>query len=654
MRVLNLRESETKIQPHERFFVELWYGMTHKETLDSHRVRCLNSRTILRELNEELAILQYRSDHGLTADALKGLCSEALELLQQDPVIRKHFAKHFRILEPLLKTHPSFEEKGKGKKEEKSEPSSDEAKKAFRFRVADLNAALDRQYFEEVCTELQLAMKPGNEHEIHLLTGSLLTDLVDRGWRLEALFRWHKHFLLPRERSFSFAENLVFMLRQFAQPAQFFNVSLKLTGSKRLHQLGKLGPFELSQKPTIKHATAEEERFCRTDALVTFAQTKIEAFDHISAAIRAREKFEECLDLLRFNFEQAVLKIEGVSFVRRSGDGRIELPLVHHVVPNPVQNLSRDNFQGFVDGVNSILSRKDIDETSRERLAAAIRHYRFGRDADGYRDKSLNWWMGLELLGDVARRESGIGPTVIHNASHALVQPYLFRLLRDILATLKYCEIEWPPELAAAAGCDTLEELDCPKLLTLLQNPSGSTTLWQRCSEHPVVVFRGRKLADALSTPSTALGLLKLHYSHVLWQIGRVYRIRCCIVHGSPIRFRLALLAANLEFYLKEVILFVIDSFQHHRHITTLEEVYGRAELNFSGVVSMLQAANAPADTVRLAVFNSIVIQEEPPTIAAVPGAATPTAAPAGTTRVDHAEPLAPTTPGTSPAEPKP
>ena len=263
-------------------------------------------------------------------------------------------------------------------------------------------------------------MKPGNEEQIQILTGALLTDLVDRGWTLEALFRWHKHFLVAKRRTFTFGENLAFMLRQFADPAQPFSVTMKLTGSDRLHTLGKLGSFDLAQVASVKPKTAEEERFCRTDALVTFAQTKTEAVDHISAAILAREKFEEGLDLLRFNFEKAVLKIEEVSFVRRCGDGRIELPSVHHSVPNPVENLSQEGFQDFVDNLNVILSRKGIDDVSRERLGSAIRHYRFGRDADGYKDKFVNWWLGLEILAGVPRRDGGIGPTVIHNASHVL------------------------------------------------------------------------------------------------------------------------------------------------------------------------------------------------------------------------------------------
>ena len=599
--------------------------------MDSHRVRCMNSRTIVRELNEELEI------NLLAFEELKALCAETLELLERDLVIQNHFHKHLAVLAPLLKDPAFMDEKNnKPDGKNKTDATPETKKKTLRFGVADLNAALNKHYFEELGVELQLAMKPNNESQIHLLIGSLLTDLVDRGWTLEALFRWHKHFIVPKDPKFTFAVNLGFMLRQFADVDQKFSVTMKLTGSNRLHRLGKLGDFTLSKTASLTPGTVEEKRFCQTDSLVTFAQTDTEAVDHISAAFHAREDFEEGLDMLRFNFERAVLKIEETCYVRRYGDGRTELPSVRHSVPNPSENLTHDDFQDFVDQLNVMLARKDIDDVSRERLASAIRHYRFGRDADGYKDKFLNWWMGLEILAGVARREGGIGPTVIHNASHALIQPYLFRLLRDLLATLKYYKVTWPAYVAAATGCANVNDLNSPKLLALLQNPAAANSLWAQCTNNLVIAYRGGKLATAFSSPKNTLGFIRFHNAHLLWHISRLYRIRCCIVHGSKVRFRLALPAANVEFYLKELILYVIESFHHHKHITNLEEIYGRAELNSLSTIGALEKANAVNESIYGAVFNSLVIHETngvaaAPAAAPVAPAPAPAAAPATT-----------------------
>ena len=190
--------------------------------------------------------------------------------------------------------------------------------------------------------------------------------------------------------------------------------------------------------------------------------------------------------------------------------------------------------------------------------------------------------------------------------------------------------------------------------MAVLQNAGAANSLWGQCGGNPVVAFRGRKLTTAWSSAKGTAGLIKTHHAHLLWHISRLYRIRCCIVHGAPIRFRLALLAANLEFYLKELILFVIDSFRRHQHVTALDAIYGRAELGYASVVGALEATAAGTDAVTGAVFNSLVIQEAAP--APVPAAALP-AGPAAAAATAPAAPAAPAgapAPATAPAAPVP
>ena len=113
MRVIAARKLDAaSLEPHERFFVELWYSMTHMRSLDSHRVRCLNARTIVRELADELQI-------GLIDEPeLSTLCDEAREILSDDPVVQRRFGVGFAIVEPLLKNPPIQQpEKGKNKPE---------------------------------------------------------------------------------------------------------------------------------------------------------------------------------------------------------------------------------------------------------------------------------------------------------------------------------------------------------------------------------------------------------------------------------------------------------------------------------------------------------------------------------------------------------
>jgi len=105
---------------------------------------------------------------------------------------------------------------------------------------------------------------------------------------------------------------------------------------------------------------------------------------------------------------------------------------------------------------------------------------------------------------------------------------------------------------------------------------------------------------------------LDRHHRHLMWHLGRLYRIRCCIVHGSAVQFKMPLLAANLEFYLKELIIICLRSLGSNPHIASLREIFQRASIARQRNEKELKAPGATADAIRVAVFNSIVIQENP------------------------------------------
>ncbi len=170
--------------------------------------------------------------------------------------------------------------------------------------------------------------------------------------------------------------------------------------------------------------------------------------------------------------------------------------------------------------------------------------------------------------------------------------------------------IEWAADFQADTGVQTLGELTSRGLLQLLQSPPLATRLAQSFPGHPVAAFRISRLAERLQDPAKTADLLALHHRHLVWQLARLYRIRCCIVHGSTITFKMPLFAANLEFYLREMIIVCLRALSLNTHINSLREVFQRAGLVRQRTDSLLRAKGAPMDTVRGAVFNAMIIQE--------------------------------------------
>ncbi len=603
MRVLDAKILDAaKLAEHERLFVELWHSMTHMLSLDSYRVKCMNSRMIIRELSEELRI-------GLISDGeLKALCMEAEEILASDPIIKASFTAGNRAITSFLSSPPV----AKDAKDRVNRATSD-AWRQFVLTAEDFSVGLEQDYFRRLAAALHVAIKPDNEEEIHTLLGSLLSDLVDRGWTLEALYRWHTKFLPDDDgTTYPFEKNLSFMLAQLSRDKQEFRVSLRLTGSDKLLSVGAFHGLNLASKITVVAKTDAEKRFAESNALVTFATTTVQAVDAVSATIETRALAEQLLDLMRFDYEHRnVVRIEDQCYVRRNGDGRSDLIRIRHAVPNPREAVDDDDFHRFVRDLDGLAQKSRLDPAARRQLNAAIRQYRFGSDGEDYRHKFLTWWMGLEALTATVRGKP-IGETVTHNVSHAMMRRYVFRLVRDLLTTLKYLRVEWPADLAGHTGCATLDDLTISQLLTVLQSNKHAATLWQLCAGHPMVVLRGKSVEKALSSPKAMLEKLRGHLRHLEWHVARLYRIRCCIVHGSPIRFQLGLFAANLEFYLKELTRFTLTSFRDNDHIESLEELFHRATVACDRTMADLDNQNAIADSVREAVFSDVVVREKP------------------------------------------
>jgi len=585
------------LTPHQRFFVELWYSMTHLHSLDSYRVKCLNAHTVIRELNEELHI-------GLVnEEELAALCWETLEILESDTIINVCFTDHLRVFKPLF---DKLQTGGKYKLKES---------KQLKFVTQDFLVALDAKYFTCLCDAIPAAIKPDNEDQIRQLVSALLSELVGQGWPIETLFRWHWHFLKQKARpAYSFEQNLDFMLHQFKRGPQSFRVTLQLSGSKKLSGIETFHGFRLTEDLTLPaHEKAKviggiPDKFLRPNEYMLFATTDVQALDSGSAAIHARTKIEYLLDLARFDFETQVVKVGSRCLVRRQGDGRVELLEIPQAVPNPQLTGALDDFKVLVESVDKVLEKPHIDSISRQQLEASIRQYRFGSDAESYRDKFTAWWTGLEALTNLIQGKS-IGSNVMFNTSRAMLCNYMYRLLSDLLETLKYLKIVWQPELAGHSGCPDIESLTVPKLLEILESSAHAKILWDQCAAHPALLHFGKQLQDVVSDPSKLYDKFKEHRRHLEWQLNRLYRIRCCLVHGSPIQFNLALYAANLEFYLKEIIRFVLTAFNENDHIESLEEVFHRASACYDRKKALLKDPKHGACAIHEAVCMDIVVR---------------------------------------------
>ena len=280
-----------------------------------------------------------------------------------------------------------------------------------------------------------------------------------------------------------------------------------------------------------------------------------------------------------------------------------------------MESLDEHGFEAFTNRLAATQSSATLTKESKNRIETALRRYRFGRDSHSYSDKFLNWSMGLEALANVGGigtdgKKATIGRTVSDNVSHAMLTGYLLRILRDFLATLNYLTPVWQPSYEPVTGSKSFAELDVPGLVRLLQDNVQTPALWNTLADRPFVVRRGQAIVGWLADPNTTAEHLTAHRKHLQWHINRLYRIRCCLVHGSPIRFRLPLFSANLEYYLKQTLTFTLDALVEHSHVADLASLFQRGVIRWERQLKALNDSTADRVTIADAIFASVIAND--------------------------------------------
>jgi len=562
----------------ERLFVETWYSLTHVRSLDSFRARCLNSRTIIREIHEELELGRIKDEH------LEALLREAAFLLEKDSVIASEFAALLKCMQSHFK-----------------KKTKELNKTTLKIDFADAHQALRRKYLPTLCEKLQIAVSTNDLDGAEKLTGSLVSDLIDRGWSLETLFGWHGHFLKQKARGF--ANNLSFMLTQLQQKKQSFQIVLRLAGSSKTRQLDDHGSFTISEAAPITPHGQKEIAYCSINVNQCFATCTIKSLYHDDAALEARNKLESLLDLLQFEYEQSTVSIDEECLVERLDDKKRQFVRIRTQIPNPLESLQEGDFQAFVRRRNSLASSPRIDRSTKRLILASIRQYRFGRDSTSLSDKFVNWWMGLEAL---CHAQGDIGTTVSRRIGNCILHGYLFRICRDLLITVKHYKVSWSKDFATEADSEHLVGLSVGGLIKLLQSNQGQA-LCDSLGGNLLLERHANSVRIWLTDANACSLQLDGHLSRVQWHLHRLYRIRCCIVHGAPVRFKLTLAAANLEYYLKQTVLLTMEALDNHDHVNGLDEVYERTQLSNNRVLEALRERNADHQTIRDSVFSHLV-----------------------------------------------
>jgi len=507
--------------PGQRLFVQLWYSMVHRGSLDSHRVRCMDSLNITRELQT----LFSKPPQKVETD-IQRVAGEALQILSADRSLKKHFHSHFARIQPLLEhlavkaTRPNL----------------------IDYYLRDLVTDLEARYKSCILDDLELAIfHEGSDEKIRELTGVLLTRLVDEGQTLESLFNIGRYILLGRDDAFTEFRERFSRLRSVVtrQPSNH-SLVFRLSG---FHKPGEALPQlpGLKLRPTWKtppdcsipeHAEQRVKEFLSPDTHA-FATIQITAWDDRAAGRSGRSRLESALDLLRFEREAGPIVVDNHFLSIRESDSIARVYEIPRAIPNPTRRVRLADFHQFVADTTGVLQSQILDGPSREKIRSALRFYRMGRDAAESTNKLVNWWTALEYLVRTGGQGS-IGDVVITRLAPILTLHYLPKHLEDARETMGRFAIDPHQSTQDQYGVSAYAQLKVADLFDVLRSEKERNHIVKSLKQlQPAFVHILERLWNGISDPPNLLSLLSGHQQRVEWHIHRIYRGRCDIVHSA-------------------------------------------------------------------------------------------------------------------------
>ncbi len=419
-----IRESKRVVLPKDsahRFFIQAWYSLVHRNSLDSHRVRCMNSLNILREL-DELIIKTHLP--GIFND-IKKAAEEALEILKGDQIIQMHYQRSSSIIEELLLKIIKADKRG---------PETTLAS----YYIKDLLHDFHGSYKRNVLSSLEKAIfDDKSESDIFEFTGALLSTLIDEGYSIEGLYSIVQDIFIANKSRKSFSENYQFMKRIVDHTHSGYDIVFRLVGCNKPDFLPpKIAGVFFEKEPIFENAETRIKSFLSPGQSVLFGTIPVTAQDDRSAGLVARKTLDDVLDLMRFELEQDIIEVD-TEFLSRRSDGKSRIFKLPSEIPNPTRNISAEEFASFVERLAELLTNELLDKGSKERMSSAIRFYRMGRDASQFENKFLNWWTALEYL--VRHEQGDIIKEIEGKLKAVLVINYIGKYLESFRRALSYC-----------------------------------------------------------------------------------------------------------------------------------------------------------------------------------------------------------------------
>lgn len=398
--------------------------------------------------------------------------------------------------------------------------------------------------------------------QIELVTNNLLSSLIDKGWSLESLFQLHQWILVPRlplksaegqDPQYNFVDAFENVRNRLISPPKPYTVVFAVQNVSKPDLFPKqIADISFESAPPLVSEDSNDyaRSYAKAASNKLFAKVTVKAQDGREAGMLASDKISHILDLVRFEYERKSILIPDQFLLIKDNDRctRLTIP---KVVPNPQTDWQPAELEEFVRKLEELAASGTLPEEAKDRIYSAFRLYRVGADTRNFENKLVNWWTAIEYLV-----KGGSGGGIGDGVERALVPVLSLMYIAKHLETYKSQLIQLRININDPVNGATvdLRNLSTVEFYKFLIHPTVIPRVESACNIHPYLWLKLEAFMEALRDPSKIATMMKSHERKLGWNIQRIYRARCDIVHSAQRRVNSTLLCAHLEFYLKCVL----------------------------------------------------------------------------------------------------
>lgn len=196
----------------------------------------------------------------------------------------------------------------------------------------------------------------------------------------------------------------------------------------------------------------------------------------------------------------------------------------------------------------------------------------------------LNLWTIIELLIETKQDQMSKVNYISNTLCSILCNIYFERLIKMLYNQISLSHGVKSIIRTEPRGNDDLEKL----ALILKDNATLKTQIVSAISDYPLEVYNVERLSNVLSTPEKMKEFLSRHSSRLRWQIMRIYRNRCMIVHNGSHCEYIDSIVENLHYYVDELFDYIF--IRMSEGITNTKAVFSYARVKEQEHLQILSA----------------------------------------------------------------